>query len=55
MNKKISEKDSVSKSWFTVFNNPEKHGYDGEPQDIVEKILDTWISIVDNGIMQQIM
>lgn len=28
--------NSVSKSWFIVFNNPQDHGYVGEPNDIVE-------------------
>ena len=35
---------SVSKSWFCVFNNPEEHGFNGTPQDIVDKIIETWIN-----------
>ena len=33
----------VSKSWFCVFNNPEKHGYEGTPQEIVHALIETWI------------
>lgn len=40
------DKDNVSKSWFCVFNNPVEHGYNGTPQEIVDKIIETWI--VDN-------
>lgn len=36
--------DSVSKSWFCVFNNPAQHGYDGTPEQIVEKMIETWIA-----------
>lgn len=36
--------DDVSKSWFCVFNNPEQHGYNGSPAEIVDKILDDWVS-----------
>jgi len=32
-----------SKSWFCVFNNPEEHGYDGTPQEIVHAIINKWI------------
>ena len=35
--------DTVSKSWFCVFNNPVEHGFSGEPQEIIEQIRDTWI------------
>lgn len=35
--------NDVSKSWFCVFNNPEEHGYEGEPQEICDKIVDAWI------------
>ena len=33
----------VSKSWFCVFPNPEKHFYDGAPEEIVHKMIETWI------------
>lgn len=36
-------KDAVSKSWFAVFDNPELHGYDYEPMQIIEKLRDEWI------------
>ena len=35
--------DTVSRSWFAVFPNPEQHGYDGSPEDIVEKLKQEWI------------
>lgn len=37
-------KDSVTKSWFCVFNNPEEHGYTGTPQEIVDRLREEWIS-----------
>lgn len=36
-------KDSVSKSWFAVFNNPEEKGYIGDPEEICERLADEWI------------
>lgn len=35
--------DTVSRSWFAVFPNPEQHGYDGSPEDIVEKLKQEWV------------
>ena len=35
--------DTVSRSWFAVFPNPEQHGYDGSPEDIVQKLKQEWI------------
>lgn len=35
--------DEVSKSWFAVFNNPKEHGYIGEPNEIVDKLIEEWI------------
>ena len=35
--------DTVSKSWFCVFNNPEEHGIEGEPQEVVDIIIEIWI------------
>lgn len=35
--------DTVSRSWFAVFSNPEQHGYDGSPEDIIEKLKQEWI------------
>lgn len=40
--------DSVSKSWFCVFNNPSEHGYDGEPQNVCDALVDLWISSSDS-------
>jgi hypothetical protein len=39
----MKKSNSVSKSWFCVFNNPEEHGFEGTPEEIVKKIMDTWI------------
>lgn len=33
----------VSKSWFVVLNNPEKHGYKGTPEEICEQLRDKWV------------
>ncbi len=38
------KKDSVSKSWFAVFNNPENHGYFGNPEEICEQLKSEWIA-----------
>ena len=35
--------DSVSYSWFCVFNNPAEHGYEGSPQDVCHRLRDDWI------------
>lgn len=32
-----------SRSWFIVFNNPENHGYSGEPEEILNQLRDEWI------------
>lgn len=36
--------DQVSKSWFVVFDNPQDHGYPGEPQEVCERLRDEWIT-----------
>lgn len=36
--------DKVSRSWFAVFNNPEKHGYSGTPEEIIERLKNEWIA-----------
>ncbi len=36
--------DSVSKSWFCVFNHPEDHGYSGMPQEIIVRLKDEWVA-----------
>ncbi len=36
--------DTVSKSWFAVFNNPQDHGYSGEPSVVVDRLIEEWIS-----------
>lgn len=35
-------KNEPSKSWFCEFNNPELHGFDGTPEEIVDKIIEIW-------------
>jgi len=35
--------DEVSKSWFVVFNNPKVYGYQGEPHEIIQCLIDEWI------------
>jgi hypothetical protein len=40
---KSFKKDTVSKSWFCVFDNPQKYGYDGTPQEIVDELIETWV------------
>ncbi len=34
--------ESVSKSWFTVFNNPQNYGYEGKPHEICERLKTEW-------------
>lgn len=38
-----SNNNEVSKSWFCVLNNPEKHGYSGTPQEICEQLCNEWV------------
>jgi len=35
--------DEVSKSWFCVFNNPEEHGFDFDPQEICDRVVNLWV------------
>lgn len=35
--------DNVSRSWFAVLNNPDKHGYAGTPQESCQQLRDEWI------------
>lgn len=37
------KKEIVSRSWFCVFNNPNEHGFEGEPQEICDKIVASWV------------
>jgi len=39
----VSGIDTTSRSWFCVFNNPAEHGYIGSPNQITDKIVETWI------------
>lgn len=38
------DKDSNERSWFCVFNNPQKHYGELSPEQIAEKALEDWIS-----------
>lgn len=43
MSKQVDKMEQdTTKSWFCVFDNPEEHGYDGTPQEIVDRILNEW-------------
>lgn len=35
--------DTISTSWFAVFNNPADHDYKGTPQEVCERLRDEWI------------
>lgn len=35
--------DSVSRSWFCVFNNPGDHGYGGTPEEVLGRLRDEWV------------
>lgn len=35
-------KNEPSKSWFCEFNNPELHGFEGTPEEIVDKVIEIW-------------
>lgn len=37
--------DVTSKTWFAVFNNPEKHGYEGTPDEILKRLRDEWCTV----------
>lgn len=37
-------KNTASRSWFCVFNNPVENGFDGEPQKICDDIVELWVS-----------
>ena len=39
--------DVTVRSWFCVFNNPDKHGYEGTPQEVCEKLMGEWVG--DSG------
>lgn len=38
----MNVKNEPCKSWFCVFDNPEKHGLDGTPEEIIDKVIDIW-------------
>ena len=40
----MAQKDTTSKSWFCVLNNPREHGFDGTSKEILEKVASIWIT-----------
>ena len=40
--------ETVSRSWFAVFNNPQDHGYTGTPEEIIERMKNEWIESSSN-------
>lgn len=39
----MPKQDTVSRSWFAVLAYPEKHGYTGMPEEIIERLKDEWV------------
>lgn len=37
-------KDTVTKSWFAVLNNPFEHGYEGTPEEVCYRLRDEWLA-----------
>lgn len=37
-------KDTVTKSWFAVLNNPAEHGYMGTPEEVCSRLRDEWLA-----------
>lgn len=42
---KKPKNDSVSRSWFCVFNNPQDHGYPGSPEEVIARLKEEWSSL----------
>lgn len=38
------ENAGTSRSWFCVFNNPADHGYEGKPEEILERLRNEWVT-----------
>ncbi len=36
-------RDTLSRSWFAVFNNPSAHGYPGEPGEVCGQLMAEWV------------
>ena len=36
-------KDTVTRSWFAVLNNPAEHGYAGTPEEVCSRLRDEWL------------
>ena len=36
-------KETVTKSWFAVLNNPAEHGYAGTPEEVCSRLRDEWL------------
>lgn len=39
-----NNQNDPSLSWFCVFNNPQDHGYEGDPRAVIEKLKNEWIT-----------
>lgn len=39
----MAKENSASRSWFAVFNNPNEHGYNGSPEEIIEQLKQEWL------------
>lgn len=37
------ENDQPIRSWFAVFNNPSDHGYEGPPEEVIERLRSEWV------------
>lgn len=42
--------DTVSRSWFIVFNNPQDYGYSGEPEEILNQLREEWTAESDSRV-----
>ena len=34
--------EARARSWFAVFNNPDQHGYPGEPEEVCQRLKEEW-------------
>lgn len=39
----MSSINDVTRSWFSVFNNPAEHGYPGEPEIVCNALMEDWV------------
>ena len=43
LQKRLQTSETISRSWFVVFNNPKNHGYNGTQDEIINQLKDKWI------------